>query len=289
MTVNTSNLADRIGVSNNLFLNHKNQTNLLKNLAKDFHYLEVELEGHARYITDEVKNFRFAEEIRQISESFNTVINLHAPYKNVDILLNDKNLYEEGRRILLESAKFAIIMGAKTMTFHPGFRFPDRDDKVARKKALSIIEDIGYELFNTAKEHSSAIEFCIENTGSHRPYMVLTDEETEQIINNSPLKITLDVVHAFSFASTQEEGFDIIKKMAKFAGNIHIADMKFPKHIHVPIGEGDLLLESALSIIESTGYQGPYIVEETGNGYYGEQYVAGALKLKDRINNKISV
>ncbi len=278
-------LSDRIGVSNNLFLTNVDQVGLIKKLARDFKYVEVELEGIARDMTSELTDFTFAEEIRKISEDTGAIINLHAPYKKVDILVNDVDIFERSRLILLNSAKFAIIMGAKTMTFHPGFKFADRDNPAERKRAMNILEDIGYDLFNFAKHESSDIQFCLENTGNSRPFLVLTNDETQQIVRNTPLRITLDVVHAISFCTTQEEGLDVIKTMASLAGNVHLADMNFPKHIHLPIGNGDLDINAIIKTIESTGYSGAYIVEEIGSGFYGDQYVEKAIEYRNRIKD----
>lgn len=277
-------LPDRIGMSTNLFLEEKDTLGLIEFLASQFNFVEIELEGELREQTDEARNLMMADKIRTISESSGATISIHAPYIRVDYLLGLET--EEARKTILRSAEFAIRSGAKIMTFHPGFRFPKNADKSQREQAVAIIQELAIDLFHVNKHRSSNMMYCLENMGNERPFLTLTHEECDEIFSTSPLSLTLDMAHAASYCTTQEQAKEEIKKFAKYAGNVHLADINFPKHLHLPLGAGDFDYHNMIMAIEDTGYTGAYIVEEIAGGYTGESYLTAVNKYRDELNRR---
>jgi sugar phosphate isomerase/epimerase len=279
-TFPTPELHKRIGISNNLFLRDPKPMELIKRLAGEFQYVELEIEGSLKKHSNEITDFKVAEEIRKISEETGSTINFHAPYVKVDYLSKDSK--QEAWSLLLRCAEFCAIAGAKTMTFHPGFRFSNKDEKV-RQEAINAIENISYDLFSAVKALGSDLEFCLENMGNERPFLVLTEKEQCDIFSRAPVALTLDIVHAASFFDNQQDALDYIARMALHVKNVHLANQRFPKHVHLPLDKGDFDIDAALKILEDNGYDGPYIVEEIGGGFKPNEYLEATRAYRKKL------
>jgi len=200
----------------------------------------------------------------------------------VDYLLGDNT--EQARKTIIRSAEFAIRAGAKIMTFHPGFRFPKNADKGQREEAVALTQELAMDLFHVNKHKGSDMTYCLENMGNERPFLTLTQEEYEELFSTSPLSLTLDMAHAASYCTTQEQAREEMIKFAKYSGNVHLADIKFPKHLHLPLGVGDFDYHDMIMAIEETGYTGAYIVEEMAGGYSGECYLNAVNKYRNELS-----
>ncbi|MFA6183335.1 sugar phosphate isomerase/epimerase family protein [Acidithiobacillus sp.] len=276
--VQLENLASRIGVSTNLFLEEENVEDLVRYLASNFPVVEVEIEGGVRIKSDEGRNLELAHALRRIAEETGSTINIHAPYIRVDYILGSADERTKARETITRSAEFAICAGAKIMTFHPGFRFPKTGSQEMRSEALVLIQELAYDLFHVNKHKRADLIYSLENSGNNRPFLTLNHEENDELFSTSPLSLTLDVVHAASFCSTVLQAREEMKRFARYAANVHLADIKFPKHLHLPLGQGDFDYHDMIMAIEETNYTGSYIVEEVGAGYKGEDYLNAALR-----------
>lgn len=277
-------IAERIGISTNLFLEEDDTLAMIRDLANQFNYVEIELEGKLREQTDEARNMEMADEIRKIGEETGATLNLHAPYIRVDFLLGGRK--EEARETILRSAEFAIRSGSKSMTFHPGFRYPKNASLEQRQEAVALTQELAMDLFHVNKHRGSDMLYCLENMGDERPFLTFDFDEHEEIFTTSPVSLTLDMAHIASYCETQEEARAAIQKYARYAGNVHLADVNFPKHLHLPLGAGDFDYHSMVLAIEETGYRGPYIVEEIAGGYPGEQYLSAAKKYQEALRKR---
>ncbi len=277
-------IADRIGISTNLFLEEENTLSLIRELANQFNYVEVELEGKLREQADEARNMEMADKIREIGEETGSTLNLHAPYIRVDFLLGDRR--EEARETILRSAEFAVRAGSRSMTFHPGFRFPRNASLEQRQEAVALTQELAMDLFHVNKHRGSDMVYCLENMGNERPFLTFDFDEHEEIFITSPVSLTLDMAHVASYCETQEEARKAMQKYARFAGNVHLADMNFPKHLHLPLGAGDFDYHGMVMTLEECGYQGPYIVEEIAGGYPGEQYLKAAKQYQEELRKR---
>lgn len=276
--MNSLHLSDRVGISTNLYLEETNILAMIEHMAEKFKFVEVELEGKLRELTDDVKNFEVAHGIRKIAEKTGAVINLHAPYIRIDYILGKDQ--EAARDVILRSAEFAILCGSRSMTFHPGFRFPSNAPKADRAEAIGKIQELAYDLFHVNKHKGANLIYCLENSGNERPFLTLTHEENDNLFTTSPLSMTLDMAHAASWCTDRKQVSPEIKRLARYAANVHLADINFPKHLHLPLGQGDYDYHAQVMAIESTGYTGPYIVEEIGAGFSGDEYLNAALEYR---------
>jgi len=274
-------VSDRIGISTNLFLRDEDPIARVRALAEEFQYVEVEIEGTLRKLTEDLTNFKPAEALRAIAQETGATLNIHAPYLNVDYILGDNK--DASKQLLMRCVEFASIVGSKYMTFHPGFRFPHVTDDTLRKQALETVAALSYDFFHEVKHLDSQLEFCLENTGNERPFFVATEEETIELFATAPLGLTLDITHAASFSKTQADARAYISRMAPYTRNVHLSDMKFPKHVHLPLGKGDFDIDGALQALEDGGYQGAYIVEEVGGGYRGDDYLQSAKEYREKL------
>lgn len=279
-------LYERIGMSTNLFLEEEDTLGLIEFLANQFNYVEVELEGQLRSQTDEARNMEMADKIKAIGEKTGSIINLHAPYIRVDYIVGSDK--QDAVDTILRSAEFAIRAGAQSMTFHPGFRFPKNADAAQRAEAVALTQELAMDLFHVNKHKGSNMTYCLENMGDERPFLTFTHDENEEIFSTSPISLTLDMAHVASYCETQEQARADMKRFAKYAGNVHLADINFPKHLHLPLGKGDFNYHDMVMAIEETGYTGAYIVEEIAGGYSGEDYLAAANKYRQSLKEKLA-
>lgn len=281
-----NSLANRIGISTNLFLDEENVEELVRYLATHFPVVEVEIEGSVRAQSDEGRNLELARSLRKIAEDTGSTINIHAPYIRVDYILGREEDRAAARDTIIRSAEFAICAGAQVMTFHPGFRFPQNSAPEARSEALALIQELAYDLFHVNKHQGANLTYSLENSGNERPFLTLTHDENDELFSTSPLSLTLDMAHAASYCSTVAEAREEMKYFARYAANVHLADIKFPKHLHLPLGEGDFDYHDMILAIEETGYRGAYIVEEIGAGFKGEDYFNAAVRYRDELRSR---
>jgi len=279
-------LASRIGISTNLFLEEENVEELVTHLANHFPVVEVEIEGTMRQISDDGKNLELAHTLRKISEDTGSTINIHAPYIRVDYILGSAEERAKARETIIHAAEFAIAAGSKIMTFHPGFRFPKNGTAEMRAEALALIQELTYDLFHVNKHKGADLTYSLENSGNERPFLTLSHEENDELFSTSPLSLTLDMAHAASYCSTVAQAREEMKRFAKYAANVHLADIKFPKHLHLPLGQGDFDFHDMIMAIEETGYTGAYIVEEIGAGFKGQDYFDAALRYRDQLRSR---
>jgi len=279
-------LYDRIGMSTNLFLNEKDTLGLIEFLANQFSVVEVELEGELRAQTDEARNMEMADQIRKIGEKTGATINLHAPYIRIDYIVGNNK--KEAAETILRAAEFSIRANAKVMTFHPGFRFPKNADKALRAEAIALTQELAMDLFHVNKHKGSNMAYCLENMGNERPFLTFTHDENEEIFSTSPISLTLDIAHVASYCETHQQAREEMTKFARYAGNVHLADINFPKHLHLPLGAGDFDYHDMVMAIEETGYNGSYIIEEVAGSYSGDEYLAAANRYRQQLKEKIA-
>ena len=89
-------------------------------------------------------------------------------------------------------------------------------------------------------------------------------------------RLTFDVVHQVSLGAVEPALFETLRTVLPYVDNVHLADAVPPKHVHLPLHEGALPIERVLTWLAQEGYQGNIVVEETGGGYPGHEFVERA-------------
>ncbi len=134
-----------------------------------------------------------------------------------------------------------------------------------------------------AAQHS--IQLCLENTGDDRPtFLLFSPAQYIDLARQTGTFLTLDLIHHaslfFEDDYPNEQFFQTAAEMLPYVRNVHIADMRIPQHIHLPMGQGNLPVSDLLQFLADYNYRGNVIIEETGGGFSSQQFVAAAKAFK---------
>jgi sugar phosphate isomerase/epimerase len=271
-----------VGFSTNVLDNPADVLSAVKLLSPFFNSLEIELGNDAEKTMYQSEDHRYAEIVEGIkvaSDKNNTTLSVHAPYLGIDANLSSPDFSIRAQSItrLRRAIEIAYDLGAKKVTFHPGYRGQSNEN--SKDYLLRSLEMI------TSKD----ITLCLENMGAERSrYIVFSGKEHEDICNRTGIKIALDVIHLMSIAIDDKKFWEEMEIYAPLIGNIHMADMNRPKHIHIPIGEGNLQLSVILNFIASRGYRGAAIIEEFGGDFSTEYFIDRGRMYKSLVDKNRS-
>lgn len=283
--------SSQIGISTNIFNNPKNILETIKTLSKDFSVIEIELDNSAKEILqdDQQSYAATVKAIRDFSEEQGLYLSVHAPYigPDCDISSLDESIRRNSCTLLRQAIKFCGDIGGERLTFHPGYLSSSR----SLRQMMDTLEWSLDEIVPFAEKRG--VKPCLENSGDERPtFLVFSPEDHVEISNNTGTHLTVDLVHHGSlFAENGEIGelfFEKLAIMMPYVENIHIADMVAPKHVHLPIGEGNFPVSKILNFLGKCNYQGNVIVEEIGGGYRPLKFVESARKFRDRYREQAS-
>ncbi|OTA16940.1 endonuclease 4 [Xenorhabdus vietnamensis] len=281
------NISQKIGFSTNIFENPAEIEVLVDKLSKNFKNIEIEFEKELRDLIDyypEKWNDKISV-LNKLKKENNLYYSVHAPY--IGIKTDIANSEELDRIIAVDYLSSFIYeakkIGAEYITIHPGYlEFDDNGifdfDFKQLSKSIKKLSEI-------AKENGMTI--LLENTGSDREkYIVLSDEQHEILCNQYGVFLTLDIVHFESFMhkkSTREYN-EALKRVIPYIKNAHFNDVLNGEHVHLPLGEGNFDYHRVLSFMASEGYQGNFIVEESGGGFSPEEFIASGKRYIEYLN-----
>jgi len=274
----------RIAVSTNLLDNPESIPDVLDRFGPDFHIVEIELDNDARRVLEyaPAERDRLTARIRELASRHGIQLTVHGPYlgRTTDISSDDQEQRESATALMCNAIKFASEIGATRFTCRPGYL-----DKT-RVGRTSLLENLRKSLAEMAKSAQAADLFiCLENTGNERPnYIVLSDEEHTSLCDEFGIFLTLDLIHYTSFTPYDGAYYQRLDALLPLVKNIHFADMKIPKHIHLPLGCGDYAYEAVLGHIFRTKYDGNAVVEERGGKYSIDDYVDAARGFVANLN-----
>jgi sugar phosphate isomerase/epimerase len=275
----------KIGFSTNVFDNPADIIDSVQRVAGDFSFVELELGDAAeRTVYDatpeQYKNLVSA--LKMVVARHELTLSLHAPY--VGVTGNLASLDESRRRQSIDRLKKSIVfahdIGSTIVTCHPGLRMRQTNETLLPILFASLKEVAAF-----AKDFG--IQLSVENMGSERPnYLVMTPGEQIQMCQETGVSITLDLIHLASVEPNLTSLENSLDRLAPFIINMHIADMILPKHIHIPIGEGNLPLEKLLRRLGDNGYRGAAIVEEFGGPYDTDTFYRHARAFRHYFENQ---
>ena len=272
----------RIGVSTNLFQHEKNTFQVIHELSQYFSVIEIELEHEARRLLQDEQDIA-NEMSKEMLADINAIrgkidISVHAPYigPNCNLASQDEHAREKSCQQLREAMSFCYRVGAEKLTYHPGYVSScSIESSLAQlRRSLSTLVPNASEL---------GIKLCMENTGDNRPsYLRFSPEQYVDLCQTTGTYLTLDLIHHASLFSEENRlgaaFFQSLDAMLPYVKNIHVADMDIPRHVHLPIGEGNFPLTKVLAYIERKKYSGNIIIEEVGYGYSSQDFLKAALK-----------
>jgi sugar phosphate isomerase/epimerase len=181
--------------------------------------------------------------------SYDIDVFLHAPSIDLNPGSLNPGIREETLKQLKETIDFAVNIGSKAITTHPGLihRLEERVRNYGIQHAVEILTQAN----QYAQE--CGVKFSIENMPNKYAYFCITAEEHQYFIDECGSYATLDTGHA----NTAEDpgSFFKIKEIAYY----HLNDNNGKKDQHLPLGEGnfDLKLLNSVDngIIELNNYQ----------------------------------
>ncbi|WP_248752172.1 sugar phosphate isomerase/epimerase family protein [Pseudomonas sp. MWU15-20650] len=269
-------LSQCIGFSTNIFDNPANIAELVEHLAERFPVVEIEFEKELRLLidSDEQQWRQQRDRLIAIRSATGVQYSTHAPYIGIDtdIANGDEVTRLSAVDYLGHYIMRAAEIGAKFITLHPGYVELDEHglssfefDQLSKSlESLSVI----------AARHR--IDLLLENTGPDREkYIVLLDEQHDQLCRHGNIFLTLDLVHfhAFYHDLPPVDYWEKLKKILPDVRNAHFNDVMNGQHIHLPLGAGNFDFDQVLQFMYEQGYQGNFIIEESGGGYAPEDFV----------------
>ncbi len=277
-----------IGISTNLFNNPENLVGTVSLLAQYFPVIEVELEHGAKQILSAAASEydRTLKKLNQLRTANRLDLSVHSPYIGAECNLaaNDENTREVSCKLLRRTIEFCGDLEINYLTYHPGYKSTDRLDL--------MIDNLKRSLEKLVPQAAAlGVKLCLENTGAERSnFLVFSPAQYVEISRETDSYLTLDLIHHASHFSTDgrlnHEFFETIEEMLPYIRNVHIADIIIPKHVHLPLGTGNLPIAELLDFLAIKQYHGNVIIEEIGGGYYSAQFFAAALEYRDLYCNR---
>ncbi len=203
----------------------------------------------------------FKERVREVYQTTNLVLSLHAPFSDLNIASVNERIWEESIRQIKESIKNAHEFIEDICVVHPGIlsplsvQIPDR----AFEKAISALKIIS----EFASDYG--LRIALENLTATNMLMGRYPDELIRIIkgvNTDNIGICLDVAHA-NTTKTLPEMLDISDESGGEVEIIHIhgSDNFGTDDLHLPIGRGNIHWEEVFNGIRAMGYCGLFVTE----------------------------
>lgn len=180
-------------------------------------------------------------------------ISMHAPSNVGDLSSTDENEREDTVLSCQRVLDAAMLMGARTVTFHPSSIEGEQSEADERWPAL----------FETLREISGYAEdrdirIAIENFPA--PFFgsdprEMHDKLVELAIPN--VGMCLDLGHAFVGGHLPGAIEDFGDKIF----SIHASDNRGKVDEHLPPGRGDMPWDQVFESLRQSGYEGPFVVE----------------------------
>jgi sugar phosphate isomerase/epimerase len=223
----------------------------------------------------------FRERVKEIYETTNLVLSLHAPLSDINIASVNEGIWEESVRQIKESIENTYEFIDDICVVHPGILSP-LSVQTPEKAVQKAIEGLTA-LCEFAAE--CGLRIAVENLPSINMMLGRYLDELIQIVrgvNMDNLGICLDVAHANTTKTLDEflnirdraEDMDII--------HLHASDNFGADDLHLPLGKGNLDWKKVLNGINDYEYEGVMVMElyTIEGGIESLEFIRKLLKLK---------
>lgn len=202
----------------------------------------------------------FKARLKEIRETTNLVLSLHAPLSDINIASVNESIWEESIRQIKESIENAYEFIDDICVVHPGILSPLSVQ--TPEKAIQKAIDGLTALCEFAAE--CGLRIAVENLPSVNMMLGRYPDELIQIVrsvNMDNLGICLDVAHANTTKTLDE--FLNIKAKAEDVDIIHLhaSDNFGADDLHLPLGKGNLDWKKVLNGINDCEYEGIMVTE----------------------------
>ncbi len=202
----------------------------------------------------------FKDRVKEIYETTNLVLSLHAPLSDINIASVNERIWEESVRQIKESIENAYEFIDDICVVHPGVFSPLSIQKPeeAFQKAITGLTTI----CEFAAERG--LRIAVENLTSANMLIGRYPDELIRIVrgvNMDNLGICLDIAHT-NTTKTLDEFLGIKAKAGDMdIIHIHVSDNFGAEDLHLPLGEGNLDWDRVFKGIDDYGYEGLMVME----------------------------
>jgi sugar phosphate isomerase/epimerase len=148
----------------------------------------------------------------------------------------------------VETIRLAPLVGARTMMLHSGI-LPRGIDPAAAWQWL--VAEVAY-LTDAAQSCGVRLGFEF-----HPAMFIATLADYRRLkaaVGSAALRLTLDVGHVV--CTDTRPVSEVIAECADEIVNVHLEDIKGRKHVHLPIGQGDIDFADVFRGLKAVGYRG---------------------------------
>ena len=270
-----SEIRSRMGISTNI-VPQLNLKEAVFQLSEDCKLVELELEHAAKMVIHDAQVYdETVKYLLELRRSRALHFSVHSPYR--DSHSNLAAIDEDVRQAFCQTLKkvicFCFDIKAGILTCHPGYIKPGFQNESIRQLQNSLNVLVPY-----AK--TRGVKISLENGGLERSRtLLLSPEQHIELCQRTGSWLTLDLVHLASYLSQDSEVIEdldallvCIKKnivdFFPYIKNIHIADMPFPKHNHIPLQRGNLPIDKILDFLAQKNYQSNLVLDSIGGGSF---------------------
>ncbi len=202
----------------------------------------------------------FKERVRELHQTTNLVLSLHAPLSDINIASVNEPMWEESVRQIRASIENTYEFIDDIVVVHPGFFSPlsvQMPDKAIQKAVASLKA-----LCEFAADRG--LRIAVENLTSANMLMGRYPDELIQLVCETHvdnLGLCLDVAHANTTRTLEE--FLTITDQAENVKIIHMhaSDNFGEQDLHLPLGEGNLDWKKVSTGINDNEYAGIMVLE----------------------------
>lgn len=253
-----------IGISTNI-LPHNNLLEAVNILSTYSNLIEIEIEDDFIITLDDSKKYidiiNFLLELKLSKNLDFSVHSLHRSFSH-NLASKDENIRNSFCKTTKKIIDFSCDIGANIVTCHPGYI-----DTEYLHCSIENLNKSFNELSSYAKR--SKINLCLENMGKERKKcLILSPKQHIKLCQETNTWLTLDIVHLLSYLSDINLLEQSLSELLPYTKNIHLADMLFPRHSHLPLGKGSLKISRILQYLSDNKYYDNLVVDATGGSSF---------------------
>lgn len=214
----------------------------LEDVREDFDGWEI--------LAEKEHDWSHRDEIKDSLSTTDMEIQIHAPLNDINLASINPRMRKSSVEEIERCMEMASMIDMDIVTVHPGVISPlSRYWDSRREKALESLRSLN----QRAEEYG--ITLAIENLPDISITMCTRPEEVKYFLERLDISFCLDIGHAYT-----SEHIDEFLEMDPV--NVHLHDNRGDRDLHLPIGDGEIDLESVLA--EMKGYDGNYVIEGRG-------------------------
>ncbi len=180
-------------------------------------------------------------------------------------------------RFLERAMAVAEEIGAEVVSFWSGAA----PRGLSQKAGLARLSAACRRLAQKASRAGVAIGFEPE------PGMFVADmrgwRALEKLVPDASFALTLDLGHVH-LTERRSSIADVVRANASRLVNVHVEDMKRPRHEHLPFGEGEIEFPPALAALREIGYAGLVSVELSRQSHEAPEAARRAIEFLRRMS-----